>query len=333
MDGDGDGRENGQPGDEAPATGQQRRPSRADSLRLTRMPQISGQRTTRTGTYPVVGDRPSAPAGSPSPSSSAASSPPEMVAGGPGGSGKRRWGLIAAGVAVALAVPIGLVAAGSGWDWKGKAAGEKAAGEAGAFEVSTGPEGVPGVSTSAVAPGAVASGGPVPPAAGEPAPSASATGPSAVKATGPSAVKTAEPTTAPAPAGRANPSGTNLALRAAVTASDSEGDRWLPRYACDGDPSSRWSSGFTDSQWLKVDLRANWKLSQIVLNWEHAHAVAYRVETSLDGRAWTRVYSTDAGRGGTVKVSLADTVARYVRMTGIKRSNQYGYSLYEFEVR
>ncbi|MDR6322257.1 discoidin domain-containing protein [Actinoplanes couchii] len=157
----------------------------------------------------------------------------------------------------------------------------------------------------------------------------------------------AEPTTAPTeqlttepaaavrttPPGRANPSGTNLALKAAVSASDSEGERWLPAYACDGDPLSRWSSGFTDAQWIKVDLRDRWQLSQVLLSWENAHATAYRVEISADGRQWQRVFSTTTGTGGEQTISLAGSVARYVKMTGVRRSNQYGYSLYEIEVR
>jgi hypothetical protein len=61
--------------------------------------------------------------------------------------------------------------------------------------------------------------------------------------------------------------------------------------------------------------------------------VAYRVETSLDGSTWKTLYSTSASQGGTVPLSATGTVARYIRVYCTKRFNEYGYSLYEVEVR
>ncbi|MEV6306346.1 discoidin domain-containing protein [Actinoplanes sp. NPDC051861] len=133
--------------------------------------------------------------------------------------------------------------------------------------------------------------------------------------------------------GKANPSRVNLALRGTATASGSEGDPWLPANAIDGDDTTRWSSAFTDSQWLRIDLTRRWQLSEVTLFWEHAHAVSYRVEASLDGRSWKTLWSTKAGQGGTVRVDAGATVARYVRIYGVKRSGIYGYSLLEVEIR
>jgi hypothetical protein len=131
----------------------------------------------------------------------------------------------------------------------------------------------------------------------------------------------------------ANPSGRNLALGRPVTASASEGPPWSAGRAVDGDRQTRWGSGWSDPQWLTVDLGAQWRISEIVLRWEHAHAVAYRVEVSADGRAWKPVYRTAGGQGGDVTVKAGQASGRYVRMYGTKRSNQYGYSLWELEVR
>ncbi|MEU4158923.1 discoidin domain-containing protein [Actinoplanes sp. NPDC026670] len=167
----------------------------------------------------------------------------------------------------------------------------------------------------------------VPSASAEP----SATGSSAVA---PSAGVSASATAAPKPSvtGRPNPSGANLALQGTATASASEGAPWQPANAIDGDPSSRWSSGFSDDQWIRVDLGRNWQISEIVLVWEHAYGTAYQVETSRDGKAWTRAYATTTGTGGTVRIA-DESVARYVRMHGTKRVSSYGYSLLEFEIR
>jgi hypothetical protein len=130
----------------------------------------------------------------------------------------------------------------------------------------------------------------------------------------------------------ANTSGRNLALNSTATASSSERDGTGPSYAVDGDQATRWSSGFSDPQWLRVDLGAKWQISQIRLNWERADATAYRVEISTDGTTWTSVYSTSSGQGGNAIVDVAKLPARYVRMYGTQRSTDFGYSLLELEV-
>jgi serine/threonine protein kinase len=135
------------------------------------------------------------------------------------------------------------------------------------------------------------------------------------------------------PKARVNASFRNLALAAEATASSSEGDHWRAANAVDGDRETRWSSGFSDPQWLRVDLGARWQISEVRLAWENAHATAYRVELSTDGTTWKSVYSTTASGGGDVTVEVAKLPARFVRMYGTKRSTDYGYSLLELDVR
>ena len=69
------------------------------------------------------------------------------------------------------------------------------------------------------------------------------------------------------------------------------------------------------------------------LNWETANATAYRIEVSDDGQNWREVYSTDNGQSETEEISFAPVTARYVRMFGVKRGTDFGFSLYDFEVR
>ena len=99
----------------------------------------------------------------------------------------------------------------------------------------------------------------------------------------------------------------------------------------DGNTGTRWSSAFSDPQWLQVDLGASHSLSQVVLNWETAYARAFQLQTSADGSTWTTVYSTTTGTGGTQTVPISGS-GRYVRMYGTQRSTQWGYSLWEFGV-
>ncbi|GAA3455636.1 DUF1996 domain-containing protein [Dactylosporangium matsuzakiense] len=116
-----------------------------------------------------------------------------------------------------------------------------------------------------------------------------------------------------------------------ATASSSEGRSYPAAAAVDGDEKTRWSSAFSDPQWLQVDLGAPTALSRVALNWERAYGTGYQIQTSADAATWTTVYSTTTSKGGKETVAVSGT-ARYVRLYGTARSSGYGYSLWEFQV-
>ena len=116
-----------------------------------------------------------------------------------------------------------------------------------------------------------------------------------------------------------------------VTASSIQGDPWAAANAVDGNLSTRWSSAFSDPQWLEVDLGATHAIREVILYWENAHATAFQIQTSENGTTWTDIYSTTTGAGGEQIIEVNGT-GRYVRMYGTARNTQYGYSLYEFQV-
>ncbi|GLY25164.1 discoidin domain-containing protein [Micromonospora sp. NBRC 101691] len=116
-----------------------------------------------------------------------------------------------------------------------------------------------------------------------------------------------------------------------ATASSTENAGTPAGAAVDGDTGTRWSSAFSDPQWLQVDLGVRATLSQVTLAWEGAHARAFQIQTSDDGSTWRTVWSTTAGTGGTQTVPVTGS-GRYVRMYGTARATGYGYSLWEFQV-
>jgi beta-glucosidase len=116
-----------------------------------------------------------------------------------------------------------------------------------------------------------------------------------------------------------------------ATASSVENTGSPAAAAVDGDQGTRWSSQFADPQWLQVDLGSTATISQVVLQWEAAYATAFQIQVSADGAAWTSVYATTSGTGGTQTLSVTGS-GRYVRMYGTARATQYGYSLWEFQV-
>jgi F5/8 type C domain/Ricin-type beta-trefoil lectin domain/Putative Ig domain len=124
---------------------------------------------------------------------------------------------------------------------------------------------------------------------------------------------------------------TNIALNKTATASSTENASFPASAAVDGNPGTRWSSAFSDPQWLEVDLGSAQPICQVTLNWETAYAKAFQIQTSADGTTWTSIFSTTTGAGGTQTLNLTGT-GRYIRMYGTARATPYGYSLWEFQV-
>ncbi|MGB7933040.1 MAG: discoidin domain-containing protein [Gammaproteobacteria bacterium] len=102
--------------------------------------------------------------------------------------------------------------------------------------------------------------------------------------------------------------------------------------AIDGDSATRWSSAWSDPQWIVVDLGAVYHINHVVLNWEAAYGKAYKIQVSTDGTSWTDKFSETNGDGGIDDVFIGATNAHYVRLWATQRGTPWGYSLYEFEV-
>jgi hypothetical protein len=124
---------------------------------------------------------------------------------------------------------------------------------------------------------------------------------------------------------------TDIALNHTATASSLENASFPASNAVDGNLGTRWSSQFSDPQWLEVDLGATQNICQVTLNWETAYGKAFQIQTSNDNSTWTTIYSTTTGTGGTQTLSVTGS-GRYIRMYGTVRGTQWGYSLWEFQV-
>jgi eukaryotic-like serine/threonine-protein kinase len=116
-----------------------------------------------------------------------------------------------------------------------------------------------------------------------------------------------------------------------VGASSIQGPPWAAAYAVDGNLGTRWSSQWSDPQWLEVDLGATHTVTKVVLYWERAYATAFQIQVSDNSVTWTDIYSTTTGTGGVQTLRVTGS-GRYIRMYGTARATQYGYSLWEFQV-
>jgi beta-glucosidase len=102
--------------------------------------------------------------------------------------------------------------------------------------------------------------------------------------------------------------------------------------AIDGVYSTRWSSKYSDNEWLAIDLGSDARIDTVDITWEHAFARRFALQTGVtfDG-PWTTVAEDDDGQFATTVTAVGAT-ARYLRLLGLQRATQYGYSVWELEV-
>jgi hypothetical protein len=117
-----------------------------------------------------------------------------------------------------------------------------------------------------------------------------------------------------------------------VAASSYEFFLYGPWNAVDGKTTTRWSSQFSDPQWICVDLGTITSVNGVTLTWA-AYGKAYQIQVSTDSLSWDTVYSTSSGKSGKAVISFEPSAARYVRMYGTQRGTVYGYSLFEFQIQ
>jgi len=125
--------------------------------------------------------------------------------------------------------------------------------------------------------------------------------------------------------------GTNIALNKTAVASSDYGAQYAAQYAVDGNAGTRWSSQFSDPQWISVDLGKRFDFCNIHLSWETALGKDFKIQVSEDNINWTTLISI------TNNLSLENYLpvngsGRYVRVFGTARATGFGYSLWEFEI-
>jgi len=116
-----------------------------------------------------------------------------------------------------------------------------------------------------------------------------------------------------------------------ATASSTENGGTPASAAVDGNLGTRWSSAFSDPQWLQVDLGAPATINRVVITWEAAYAKNFTIQTSANGTSWTTINTTVNGTGGVQTLNVTGS-GRYVRLNTTVRATQYGASLWEFQV-
>ena len=124
----------------------------------------------------------------------------------------------------------------------------------------------------------------------------------------------------------------NLASNQPAVASSVEQSGLEAFRVVDGSSATRWSSLFSNNQWIYVDLGTVQAIDRVVLDWETAYGARYEIQVSNNTANWTTVYTETNGDGDIDDIRFPSTAARYVRMRGIQRATPWGYSLFDFKV-
>ncbi|TYQ14623.1 UNVERIFIED_CONTAM: mannan endo-1,4-beta-mannosidase [Acetivibrio alkalicellulosi] len=126
--------------------------------------------------------------------------------------------------------------------------------------------------------------------------------------------------------------GGSLSRNKPVFASSTEPDYGnVPENAVDGNVTTRWSSEYSDPQYIYVDLEAEYEIGKVYIEWEAAYARQYKIQVSNDATNWTDVFTEYSGDGEIDEIEL-DAKGRYVRIYCMQRATQWGNSIFVFEV-
>ena len=122
----------------------------------------------------------------------------------------------------------------------------------------------------------------------------------------------------------------NVALNKAATASSSQTSS-SPSAAFDGNLFTGWISNNSDNQWIYVDLGARYDLCEVLLEWGTGLGGSFQIQVSEDSMTWTTLRAITGNASFENYIPVRGS-GRYVRMLGISRGANSGYSLWEFQV-
>lgn len=124
-----------------------------------------------------------------------------------------------------------------------------------------------------------------------------------------------------------------VSANSSITASSIENEARAASYVFDNNTQTRWSSRFSDPQWLEMDLGEIKDMVGMTLYWETAYGKSYDISISPDKKEWSKVYSTTEGDGEIDDIYFGRKKARYIKILCKERATQWGYSLWEIRIK
>jgi beta-glucanase (GH16 family) len=127
---------------------------------------------------------------------------------------------------------------------------------------------------------------------------------------------------------------TNLALNKPTIVSSIENAGTPGSGAVDGNATTtRWSSAYSDPQWIYVDLGTSYNVTRVKITWEGAYGKDYQIQSATAAAGpWTTMKSVTGNTALVNDQTGLTGSGRYIRIYGTARGTGYGYSIYELEV-
>jgi hypothetical protein len=119
-------------------------------------------------------------------------------------------------------------------------------------------------------------------------------------------------------------------------------DNWPPEMGNDGNTATRWSSAYSNNQPYVVNLRGEYQIEKVSIEWESARAATFQIQIGNSPNGpWTTLTPIGAtsdvinGTGSqhsiqTINFPLSDPCS-YFRFYGLTRNTNYGFSFWEIE--
>lgn len=127
--------------------------------------------------------------------------------------------------------------------------------------------------------------------------------------------------------------GKSFSATIAVTASSTENGAGAAANVLDNNMQTRWSSQFSDPQWLLIDMGEDKDIFGLTLHWEAAYAKSYDILLSKDSKEWIKAYATTEGNGSTDDIYFGKKKVRFIKILLKERGTQWGYSLWEVKIK
>ena len=122
-----------------------------------------------------------------------------------------------------------------------------------------------------------------------------------------------------------------ISLNRRAFTSSVESPAFPPQAAIDNSASTRWSSAWSNQQWLAIDFGSPATIDRVILSWNNAYARAFQLQVSDDQVRWSTAFTQSNGKGGTETINIS-THGRYIRMYGTQPATRYGFSLWNFAI-
>ena len=105
----------------------------------------------------------------------------------------------------------------------------------------------------------------------------------------------------------------------------------------DGDDKSRYDTGASQvpGMWVQVELPSVSKVNRILLDSRNStrdYPRGYQVESSVDGKKWSKPFAVGVGKHPVTDISFPTTEAKFLKITQTSKISGLYWSIHEMQI-